>query len=615
VKQTLYQLKSRITICELVLLICIFALVVQNPFPPYKNYTSPKYSIASDGFGYYAYLPAVFIYHDLSFSFFDAAYKKNYHEDAPPWVRSFMIKTEAGTIDKYWIGESLLLLPFFLIAHWLSALLGLDADGYSSLYQYAVFFAAIFYLYFGCRFIYKYLLQKGFGKIIAAVSILIIVFGTNLFYYAIYEPSMSHVYSFFCVSAFCYFGSNYFNTPSFRLLLLTCLFALLIILVRPVNIIAISFLPFLAGNKISFINGFKKLKEFGYRLFFPLLIFSVLFLQAYIWHKQCGSWFVWSYPGERFFFSEPHFFDILFSYHKGLFLYMPACFLSLFGLINIYRNNRFLFYSIILSLLFIIYILSSWYAWSYSACLGNRAFVDFYFIFGVLIAFSFQLFKKMATLISLSIIYLLFIFFNHIQIYQYRHMIYDSQKMDKADYWKVFLQTDKNYEGLLVDWSDNDGERSLANWNKKLFFSSSYGFDTPDSLWSDLNIQKQDLCLSKPNVLAVNEGLVTGEFFHITEKQLPIKNRLIMEITLHVYLYNDFSGGYLYNCLKNNGQVFFFKQNKIWFKNAKIKDWTELKFYTELPTLNKGDELMIYLNNAGHGSLYLDNCKVNFYYH
>lgn len=614
-KKMFYQLRSKITVCELVVLICSFSLIIQNPFPPYKNYASPKYSISSDGFGYYAYLPAVFIYQDLNFSFFDNAYKKNYHEDPPPWVRSFMIETETGVINKYWIGESLLLLPFFLIAHWLSTLFGLDADGYSSLYQYAVFCAAIFYLYFGCRFIYKYLLQKGFKKAIANLSILIIVFGTNLFYYSIYEPSMSHVYSFFCVSAFCYFGSNYFSTPSFRLLLLSCVSVLLILLVRPVNIIALSFLPLLAENKTSLFNGFKKLTQFGYRLFIPLLIFSIAFIQLFIWHKQCGSWFIWSYPGERFFFSEPHFFDILFSYHKGLFVYMPVCFLSLFGLITIYKKNRFLFYSILISLFFIIYILSSWYAWHYSACLGNRAFVDFYFIFCILIAFSLSLSKKPLALLSLSVVYIALVFFNHIQIYQYRHLIYDYQKMDKEGYWKVFLQTDKNYEGLLVDWSDNDGERNLANRNKKLSMSSSTDFDKPDSLWSNINIRELSLCLSKPNVLAVGDGLAAGEFFHIREDQMPIKNRLIMEITLNVCLSHEFSSGYLYNCLKNNGKVFFFKQNKIWFKNSKVKDWTQLKFYTELPPLNKGDEVFIYLNNAGHGNLYLDNCKVNFYYY
>ena len=38
-----------------------------------------KYVIISDGKGYYAYLPAVFIYHDLNFNFLDSI-EANYYD-------------------------------------------------------------------------------------------------------------------------------------------------------------------------------------------------------------------------------------------------------------------------------------------------------------------------------------------------------------------------------------------------------------------------------------------------------------------------------------------------------------------------------------------------------
>ena len=45
--------------------------------------------IQTDGTGYYAYLPAIFIYNDLNFSFFDEVIDKNYHENNRYDYRSY----------------------------------------------------------------------------------------------------------------------------------------------------------------------------------------------------------------------------------------------------------------------------------------------------------------------------------------------------------------------------------------------------------------------------------------------------------------------------------------------------------------------------------------------
>lgn len=70
--------------------------------------------IVSDGHGYYAYLPALFIYKDASFSFFYDAQKKHYHNFQ---MHDFISDFEGKKGNKYFIGTAILLVPFFILAH------------------------------------------------------------------------------------------------------------------------------------------------------------------------------------------------------------------------------------------------------------------------------------------------------------------------------------------------------------------------------------------------------------------------------------------------------------------------------------------------------------------
>lgn len=602
---------AHFNICTLILVLCIFTVLVQSPFPPYKNYTRDQNCIFSDGFGYYSYLPATFIYHDLSFSFFDTVYKKNYHSDAPQWTRAFIITLEKGVVNKYWIGVSVLLLPFFLIAHWLSLLLGLDADGYGILYQYAVLTGSLCYLYFGCRYIYKYLTSVLLLKTsISSITLFIIVFGTNLFYYAVYEPSMSHIYSFFTISAFCFYSIEYFKTGSFRHLILCAFLLVLIILVRPVNIICISFVPFLSGNRPDFVKGITRFFGFGYKLLLLIVIGIPFVLQMIIWHKQCGKWVIWSYPGESFNFSDPHFLDILFSYQKGFFVYMPVFFVALTGFFSVFKSSKYRFYSLLLSILFVIYILSSWYSWFYSACFGNRAFIDFYFVFAILIAFSLEQIYNKVLFWMLCSIYTLLIFFNHIQLYQYRHNIYHSINMSKADYWKVFLNTGKGYENLLYDWSNTEDLPRLRALKKKSFFSSFTNYESVKDFWSGNHIEERKFAISGNKVSAVGMAVPYGDGFFLSEDNITIKKNIIIETDFWVYLYNNVSAAYLIHQVTNNGNTRYHKSYKISTNNAAVKKWVAVKYLSEIAEIVPGDKLEVFIINAGNSSTYVDDFRI-----
>jgi len=107
--------------------------------------------IEADGKGYYAYLPAIFIYKDLNYGFFDEIEKeKYYHENL---YYDYRASVDGKVINKYYCGTAIAELPFFLLAHALSYVAGLDTDGYSRLYPILINIAALFYLWVGLLFL------------------------------------------------------------------------------------------------------------------------------------------------------------------------------------------------------------------------------------------------------------------------------------------------------------------------------------------------------------------------------------------------------------------------------------------------------------------------------
>ena len=95
-----------------------------------KDYASGY--IEADGKGYYAYLPAVFVYNDLNFSFFDDIEKKKYYNENHYY--DYRYTYDGKIINKYYSGTALMLSPFFLAGHLLSIISDAPADGYSKIY-------------------------------------------------------------------------------------------------------------------------------------------------------------------------------------------------------------------------------------------------------------------------------------------------------------------------------------------------------------------------------------------------------------------------------------------------------------------------------------------------
>lgn len=394
--------------------------------------------IEADGKGYYAYLPAAFIYNDLNFSFFDSIARKY-----PSRFYDYRANYNGKTANKYFAGTAIAMMPFFLGAHAHSKITGSLSDGYSKGYSIAISLAAIFYLFIGLLYLRKILRDLGAQDGIVSFILIAIVFGTNVLYYTVCEPAMSHIYSFALITMFIYYLRIFYTQPAFRYVFILAVLLGMFTLIRPVNILIVFIAPFLAGDKQTFLNGLLVLKKnFSGSLVALLLFMAIVSIQLLIYKIQTGSFWVDSYGAESFNFRDPHLLDFLFSYKKGLFVYTPLCFISLLGFFYLFRKNKFQFYSLIFFLIALIYVLSSWWNWWYGGSFGTRVLVEYYAIFALLLYFSYEFLKQRWARSIYSFLIVAAIIICQVQTYQYRYFAIHWEKMDKEHYWRAFMRID-----------------------------------------------------------------------------------------------------------------------------------------------------------------------------
>jgi hypothetical protein len=439
--------------------ILILVLITINNFLGH-----PETRINADGVGYYDYLPSVFIHHDLN--------RKDINSDPehPSYRRIYNLPNYVDYgdrwVNKYPIGTAVLQTPFFLSTYWNTSRTDKETDGYQPEFHMAVFHAAIFYLFVGLIFFKRLLTTYSISPWIIVISQLLVVFSTSLLSYVNFDPSFSHVNSFFAFSAFGFVVRRFFLDQKQHWLIWSFVLLGLILLIRPANLLVLLFLPFLAGSWENLKYGIRTtLFQWKTLLLSFGIIVIILSIQMFAWYYQTGHWLVDSYPNESFDFTQPHFFDILFSYRKGLFIYTPILLLGLFGIISlIFKREWFKSFSWLFAFLVLTYILSSWWSWYYGCSFGLRAYIEYYpffFIpFGILLNQTHKVFIYIIIGSTALTSYV-----NLIQTYQYQAYILDWMNMDKAKFWNIFLQTEERFKGLV--WKQKIDEKGYRLIHKE----------------------------------------------------------------------------------------------------------------------------------------------------
>ncbi len=393
-------------------------------------------TICGDARGYYAWLPAVFIYNDLNFKFYDSVeYNSAFcgnSQDVP--MLDYRKKFDGKTMNKYYPGASFMMLPFFLTAHFITLFFTHELpNGYSFWYFRLVPLAAFFYYFIGMLFFLKLMGKLQLNNNQKAIVILLLTFGSNIIYYLIDAPLYSHIYSFALIAAFLYLAFCIKELPTVKNICSISFITGLIFITRPVNLSIMLMLPFILGSNLkatvlSIVRQPKLIASLLPVLLMPALLFS-------IYKSALGHYFVYSYDQEGFDFLHPHFWQFLIHYDNGLFSYMPLLAMPFLFIFAWYRSaDKPIIAGAAATLFITIYIQSSWWCWYFGYSFGARTMLDFLPLFGIPLAMSVRNtdFKKNVYLIP---VYTLCCIFT-LNLYQQKSANHMMSSYPIRDYWQ-----------------------------------------------------------------------------------------------------------------------------------------------------------------------------------
>ena len=399
--------------------------------------------IHADAQGYYGYLVAGLLENSFNWEQVLASYA-DYHGGTPA---DFTRETPFGRVNKYYVGTAILVLPFFLLGCFHAWLVGAPIDGYSVPFHLWAMIGAMCYAAFGIALLGRFLERKSISFGVAHFVAVSCFFASGLFHYTVSEPVMSHTYSFFLFCAFLFAVQKVTLERNTSWLVASAIALALIVLVRPSNGLIVLAVPFAVGNlsglrdSISSL-GLSKLMVGG------LVTLAVLSIQPLMYWLQVGVPFVWSYEGETFDFTNPEVFNVLFSYRKGLFVYTPWAALGALGLLLALFKRTFEAVAALGFLAVSVFVISSWWNWYYGSSLGMRALIEYMPFFAFGLAVLIQELPRSAA-VGVVLLTLATVPVNLIQNYQYQKFILHWDGMDKERFWKVFLKTDRRYDGIF----------------------------------------------------------------------------------------------------------------------------------------------------------------------
>jgi hypothetical protein len=383
---------------------------------------------------YYSYLPAIFINHDLGFS-------QNLHS-------YWLIETPIHQlVPKVTYGIAFFYSPFFLLAHAFSP--G-SSTGYEGIYAWFVHYGCIAYILVGL-FYTKKILSLWFKDAAVAISLGIVFFATNLFYYTVSESESVHGILFFLVSFFLYHVIQWHRKKSGKNFLLVMISAGFICLIRPTECILLLF-PVLIGvtGINSLMEKFRSIIQLKWFLLIGLLVFLLPIVpQLIYWKIHSGSFIFFSYGNsESFFWTDPKIINVLFSFKKGWFIYTPVMIFSVIGFYVMFQKNKDLFYPALLYFLINVYIICSWWDWAYGGSFGMRAFMHCYPVLVIPLACFIDsiivLNRKSAARKAMAYGFItLSVFFCTLNIFQsnlYKHRIIHWDGMTKEAYLFTFFK-------------------------------------------------------------------------------------------------------------------------------------------------------------------------------
>lgn len=592
------------------------ALIQVAMLYPRWEKTGTEATISWDVFGYYLYLPALLINDDLLALEFRHEVMETYH---PAGDFHHASQLDNGYwVMKYAIGQSLVYLPGFTVAHLLAEPLGYPADGFSKPYQLAISLTALVVAFLGLWILRKVLLRF-FSEKITAATLLIIVLATNYLNYSAIDGAMTHNALFTVYALVLWLTIRWHETPSTVLALGLGISIGLATIIRPTDLMII-LIPMFWG-----ISSFAKLKNkisllWTRRIDILLLGLGVALMgmiQLGYWKFSSGDWIFYSYGEFGFDWTRPHIPNGLYSYQKGWLIYTPVMILAWLGAIPSWSRIKPMFFALGIFVALTIYVVFAWEVWWYGGSLGARALVQSYAFLAMPIgAFLDWVSRSRVATIATTVFVTFCISFNFMITWQAhgQNTGWEAEYMTEAYFWKLFFNpSPARMDKKFLDVRDEVKDDSA--YDISLLYSNDFETDSTAS-------RSQEFVFEGEYAGELNAQMEFSPSF-----EMPMDTFLTMNDPWFRVSAQIFFPEMEWDRWKNTQMVMHFLRDglplcEVCKTSARIQHalepgkWQEYQYEMKLhPDVRPGDVLKVYFWQAGgQKRLFIDDWKVELLY-
>lgn len=616
--------------------ILVFSATIALGFSFMVKYNPKRHIFLGDVMGYYVYLPAAIIYHNLR-DMEQLPQDANLH-DGIYYYTSLMkeYSTEAGLdhwLNQYTYPVALMELPFFLAAHLYEKMVGLPANGYSNTYKIAISISSLVYSALGMLLLFS-LLRRYFSYVHSILSLVLILVATNMFWFTFGQAGMSHIPLFFLYTLLLYITVRLYEQTTVKSFIALGFVAGFITVMRPSDVICL-FIPLLYGitGRESVIDRIRFIKQHKSKIFIAAVFFSLPVIpQLLYWKYITGSYLYYSYLDQSFNWTEPKIIDGLFSTGNGWLPYAPVMVFALAGLLILHKSARAWVAPILVILPVYIYIIYSWYCYNYINGFGSRPMIHLYPLLALPLAAFIQYvaergillraFVTIFCLLSIGVVYSLACLQGQKK--------YNSDYANTRFYLQMLFKNTLSYEDMLVADLDhfqpdtskliNIGTLAYKDFNTPL--DDHYVPGQSDSTKYVYHVKNGEEYFSDKVMLVYKKTDFSGV------KWLKCSGRFMRPES------KDFNPQFLiFGVQDANNNYVYWKPCKIGNKiglvnnecsHARVNDytlehteynlWGQVYFYIKMPEeISDGQVISLDIWNTGKQDLYLDDFRIELY--
>lgn len=589
----------------------------------YVRAISPVYNVLSwDVLGYYFYLPAIFIYNDLGIK--DISLYQGIIEqyNASDTLYQIIMLPDGTHLFRYSMGLAILYLPFFLVGHIIALLTTYAADGFTLPYQLSMIYGALLYTLMGLWLLRK-VLRKFFNEGITALSLIIVVLGTNYIQITTIDGLMSHNFLFTLYALVIWLTMKWHEQPGFWRSAFLGLAMGVMTLSRPSEVVVV-FIPLLWNiyNKESYRRKLTFIRQ-HWKYFVFVIAFFILggLPQVIYWKFHTGSFIFYSYgnPGEGFEFLWPYTLKVLFSFRKGWLVYTPAMIFALAGFIIMWRKKERAFLALLVYFLLNLWFVSSWSVWYYADSFSQRALVQSYPVMAIALGFFLKYLneKKNWSKWAVGILIFFCIGLNIFQAWQYTHGVLDGSRMTREYYFRIFGKTsvdEEDKELLLIERGPADKEKmpeDLEGYRNLLLGEDSFEEVNPEfsKHYVERPVRTGDYAFRldsnkrfSPSIKAAYDDITPGYYAWI-------------RASIWIYPVLDSSRGPYHLVVTFTNRKGAYKYRTVGSGTAKLDiipgKWNKLEMEYLTPEVRRSSDMLnVYLWLQGEGVIYCDDLRV-----